>query len=86
MESTRLGACLNMKDNDGKREEARMTSHFVSLWMARHLLRETMVEGQVWEEGGFRACQVGSTCGTFKGRCPADGCILGPETQERLYS
>ena len=56
VESMILGACLNTKDNDEKREETRMTtSYFVSLWMARHLLREKVVrEGEVWEEGEFR--------------------------------
>lgn len=38
-QSTGLGGCLSMKGNDEKREEARMTPYFVSLWMVHPLLR-----------------------------------------------
>lgn len=86
VEPTILGACLNMEDNDEKREEAMMTSYFVSLWMAHHLLREKMVrEGQVWEEGEFRDFRLEVPV-TFKWRCLADGWRLGPETQERRFN
>ena len=56
-----------MKGNDEERGvEARMTLHFVSLWMVRHLLRLKNKQQQIWEEDEFRACQVGSTCGTSR--------------------
>ena len=76
-----------MKDDDEKREEVRRIPYFVSLWMACRLLRKkTVKEEQGWEEGEFRVCQVGSTCGTSRWRCPVDSSVLGPEPQERLCS
>lgn len=51
-----------------RREEARMTSYFVSLWMAHHLLREKMVgEGQVWKEGEFRDFRLEAPVGHSSG-------------------
>ena len=74
---------MNLNGSDERREEARMSPHVVSLAMACHLLRQKIAkEEQVWEEGEFRVCQVGSTMGHPGGDVQLTVECLGPNLQK----